>query len=193
MHCIIIKLFTSHYYYIGQSPIIFANGVKMVGKKGRSGRKPNETGRVMRAVALYIPMYNLDSAHLNAKQAKNEWYPEDWFRQFKRINGNKWQERVRTMIAVWTNNYEEHNMWPCECSGRLKKWHFQHEGVCHRCKYVPGELERYKTIAEVNKHVWKPKDETPLVLCPTHNKPLKSELRTVAGVESKVLKCEDCK
>jgi len=29
VHCIIIELITSHYYYIDRSPIIFANGVKM--------------------------------------------------------------------------------------------------------------------------------------------------------------------
>lgn len=169
----------------------------MVGKKGRSGRKPNETGRVMRAVALYIPMYELDTAHLNAKHAKYQWFPEDWFRQFKRINGNKWQERVRSMIMTWTRNYEDHNMWRCECSGRLKKWHFKHEGVCPRCDKVPLEIERYKTIAEVNKHNWRDKVarkvDTPLLLCPTHNKPLKPELVVVAGVESKVMRCEDCK
>ena len=166
----------------------------MVGKKGRSGRKPNETGRVMRAVALYIPMYELDSAHINSKQAKYQWYPEDWFTQFKRINGNKWQERVRTMIAAWTKNYERYNMWMCECSGRLKKWHFKHEGVCPRCDKVPLEIERYKTISEVNKHVHKPKDSTPLKICPTHNKPLKSEWLINKGVgKVKVLKCEDCR
>ena len=175
MHCIIIKLITSHYYYIGWSPVIFANGVKMVGKKGKSGRKPNETGRVMRAVALYIPMYNLDTAHLNAKQAKYQWFPEDWFLQFKRINGNRWQERVRTMIAAWTKNYELYQMWECECSGRLKKWHFKHEGVCPRCDKVPMDIERYKTVAELNKNVHKRPDSTPIKLCPSCEKPLSSK------------------
>ena len=165
----------------------------MVGKKGRSGRKPNETGRVMRAVALYIPMFEFDTANLNDTGAKYQWFPEDWFRQFKRINGNKWQERVRNMIAQWTRSYETNNMWLCECSGRLHKWHFKHEGHCPRCEKVPLEIERYKTIAEVNKHVHKPKDSTPLKVCPTHNKPLKSELVIVSGVKQKVLRCEDCK
>ena len=125
----------------------------MAGKKGRSGRKPNETGRTMRAVALYIPMYEYDVSHFNSTSAKYKWIAEDWFRQFKRINGNKWQERVRQMISQWTRSYEQHNMWMCECSGRIKKWHFKHEGQCPRCDKVPLEIERYKTVAEVNKHV----------------------------------------
>jgi len=137
----------------------------MVGKKGRSGRKPNESGRVMRAVALYIPMYELDTAHFNSTSAKYQWFPEDWFTQFKRINGNKWQERVRTMIMSWVRQYERSYMWCCNCSGRTKKWHFQHEGSCPRCEYVPGELERYKTVAEVNKHIHKPIATVPLTHC----------------------------
>ena len=165
----------------------------MVGKKGRSGRKPNESGRVMRAVALYIPMWEMDVSHFNSTSAKYQWFPEDWFRQFKRINGNKWQERVRNMIAQWTRQYEQSYMWACECSGRMHKWHFKHEGHCPRCEYVPGQLERYKTVSEVNKHVHKPKDSTPLKVCPTHNKPLKSELVIVSGVEQKIMRCEDCK
>jgi len=147
----------------------------MSGKKGRSGRKPNKTGRVMRAVALYIPMYEHDSSHINSKQAKYQWYAEDWFRQFKRINGKDWQKRVRTMMAAWTENYERYNMWSCECSGRLKKWHFKQEGVCRRCEYVPGELERYKSQAEINTHVHKRPDSTPIKLCPSCKEPLSSK------------------
>jgi len=149
----------------------------MSGKKGRSGRKPNESGTVMRAVALYIPMTELDISHPNSGsgKAKYKWFPEDWFRQFKRINGNKWQERVRTMITAWTKNYELYQMWDCECSGREKKWHFKHEGICPRCDKMPLDIERFKTVAEVNKNVHKPLDSTPLKLCTTCKKPLSSK------------------
>jgi len=53
----------------------------MAGIKGKSGRKPNTDGRKMRAVNLYIPMYEYDMAHINSKQAKLQWVPDDWFRQ----------------------------------------------------------------------------------------------------------------
>ena len=161
----------------------------MAGKIGRSGRKPNPTGQKMRAVALYIPMYELDVSHFNSKSAKYQWFPEDWFRQFKRINGNKWQERLRSMIMRWVREYETHNMWACECRSRLKKWHFQHEGVCPRCKKVPLEIERYKTVAEVNKHIHKPISERPITKCGTCGGDL-AETETKYG---KMKYCERCK
>ena len=167
----------------------------MSGKKGKSGRKPNESGTVMRAVALYIPMTELDISHPNSGsgKAKYKWFPEDWFRQFKRINDNRWQQKVRTMISTWTANYEKYNMWPCECSGREKKWHFKHEGVCPRCDKVPLEIERFKTDSQVRAHSIAPRGKEILILCPTHDKPLEPRLETVAGVLSKVMRCADCK
>jgi len=166
----------------------------MSGKKGRSGRKPNESGTVMRAVALYIPMTELDiSLNPGSGKAKYKWFPEDWFRQFKRINDNRWQQKVRTMISTWTSNYEKYNMWPCECLGREKKWHFKHEGVCPRCDKVPLEIERYKTDSQVRAHSIAPRGKEILILCPTHGKPLEPRLETVAGVLSKVMRCADCK
>jgi len=166
----------------------------MSGKKGRSGRKPNESGTVMRAVALYIPMTELDiSLNPGSGKAKYKWFPEDWFRQFKRINDNRWQQKVRTMISTWTANYEKYNMWPCECSGREKKWHFKHEGVCPRCDKVPLEIERFKTDSQVRAHSIAPRGKEILILCPTHGKPLEPRLETVAGVLSKVMRCADCK
>lgn len=164
----------------------------MSGKKGRSGRKPNESGTVMRAVALYIPMTELDISHLNSGsgKAKYKWFPEDWFRQFKRINGNKWQERVRTMITAWTKNYELYQMWPCECSGREKKWHFKHEGICPRCDKIPLDIERFKTDSQVRANTVPAK--VPLDICPTHNKPLDNYPKWVSGVLTNVRRCEDC-
>ena len=70
--------------------------IKMVGKKGRSGRKTRDDGLKARAVALYI-------AHMewqNLATGKTEHTPVGWFQQFKRIYGNRWQEKVRTLIQI---------------------------------------------------------------------------------------------
>jgi hypothetical protein len=167
--------------------------LKMVGKKGRSGRKKNESGRKMRAVALYIPMTEIDTAHFNSTSARYEWIPDSWFRQFKRINGNRWQERVRTIMNNWVRTYQSDHMWCCECQGQIMKWHFRHEAECHRCNKRPSDIERFKTVAEMNKYIHKPASSTPLTLCPIHDKPLEPVIEIVSGNETKIMRCEDCK
>ena len=59
----------------------------MAGKKGRSGRKPRQDGKKMKAVSLYIAMEEIDVSHFNSRSAKYQWVPEAWFRKFKRYFG----------------------------------------------------------------------------------------------------------
>jgi len=162
----------------------------MAGKKGRSGRKPNNDGKKMRAVNLYIPMYQYDMAHINSKEAKLQWMAESWFRQFKRIYGSRWQEKVRSGIRYMVNDYEERKMWKCKCQGRIKSTHFTHEGQCPRCEYVPGQLPRYKTVSQARVHSRDEPSQKPLSLCPTCKGAYSLEL-DIHG--RKVMTCQVCK
>lgn len=164
----------------------------MAGKKGRSGRKPNTDGKKMRAVNLYIPMYEYDVSHFNSPSAKMAWIPESWFRQFKRIYGSRWQERVRAMIMQRTKEYERQHMWSCQCQGRLHKWHFKHEGFCPRCDKVPSEDDRYKTKAERRIHSKENPNKDPLNKCPHCKAPLQLNVEWVAGQMSSVMRCPEC-
>jgi hypothetical protein len=158
----------------------------MAGKKGRSGRKPRDDGKKMRAVNLYIPMY--ESYGWN-KTGKISWIPEDWFRQFKRIYGSRWQEKVRWLIMKQTKEFERSAMWDCECKNRLHKWHFKHESVCPRCDYEPYDMQRYKTKAQVRAHSKEEKNAKPLTQCPTCKDPLTLEM-DVHGRH--IMKCRTC-
>lgn len=147
----------------------------MAGKKGRSGRKPNSDGRKMRPVNLYIPMYEYDfSGGLHKPDLR--WVPDDWFRQFKRIYGSRWQEKVRNGIRHMVKDYEERNMWPCKCQGRLKKFHRMTEGECFRCGFTPGEISRYKTVQNARIHSRDEPSKKPLSLCPACNEPYSLKL-----------------
>jgi len=159
----------------------------MVGKKGRSGRKPRTDGKKMRAVNLYIPMYELE--RLNGKGF--DWHPEAWFKQFKRIFGSRWQEQVRNLMLQRVSQYEHENMWQCDCKSRLQKWHFKHEAMCPRCEYEPYDLQRYKTqaMARIYSKENNRPDLKPLNKCPSCGKPLSFSL-DIKG--NKVLKCEVC-
>ena len=159
----------------------------MAGKKGRSGRKPRDDGKKMRAVNLYIPMYE---SYGWSQKGKIDWVPEDWFRQFKRIYGSRWQEKVRVMIMRQTQEFERANMWDCECKNRLHKWHFKHEAVCPRCDYEPYDMQRYKTKAQVKIHAKTERiDAKPLTMCPTCGDPLTREM-DVHGRQ--IMKCRTC-
>jgi len=162
----------------------------MAGKKGKSGRKPNSDGKKMRAVNLYIPMYEYDMAHINSKQAKLQWVPEDWFRQFKNIHGSRWQEKVRSAIRHMATDYEERNMWACKCQGRLNKFHRMTEGECFRCGFKPGEISRYKTVQNARIHSREEPSQKPLSLCPACNEPYSLKLDEHGR---KVMICKVCK
>jgi len=168
----------------------------MVGIKGKSGRKPDNSGWVARAVALYIPSW---------KGGKN-WNTIWWFRLFKKIYGTRataanpynWQEKVRMLIKAEVMRYTDHNGWFCECEGhRLNRWHFRHDPQCNKCGYEPRDLERHRTVASLRAHTPLPTRaevaKQPLLICPNHGKPLEPRLEKVAGVMSKIMKCGDCR
>jgi len=168
----------------------------MSGKKGRSGRKPDNSGWVARAVALYIPSW----------KGGKKWNTIWWFRLFKKIYGTRktaanpynWQEKVRMLIKAEVERYTDYNGWFCECEGhRLNRWHFEHDHSCNKCGYVPNKLERYRTPASVMAHTPLPTRaevaKQPLKVCPVHNRPFeRTEMVTVAGVQCKVPKCPEC-
>ena len=158
----------------------------MAGKKGRSGRKPRDDGMKSRAVNLYIPMRESYGWNSNSK---TEWIPEDWFRQFKRIYGNRWQEKVRSLMLHQVRDYETNNMWDCECKNRLLKYHFRHEAICPRCNYEPYDLQRYKTQAQVRAHAKDDPRQKKLSMCPTCGDPLTREM-DVHGRQ--IMKCRTC-
>jgi len=168
----------------------------MVGIKGKSGRKPNNSGWVARAVALYIPSW---------KGGKN-WNTIWWFQLFKKIYGTRatavnpynWQEKVRMLMKAEVLRYTDHNGWFCECEGnRLIRWHFQHDPQCNKCGYEPRRLERYRTVASARAHTPLPTRaevaKEPLTICPTHGLPLSPLHEVVNGVGATVLKCRKCK
>ena len=162
----------------------------MAGKKGKSGRKPNSDGKKMRAVNLYIPMYELDMSRIDSDNPDFQWIAESWFRQFKRIYGSRWQEKVRNGIRHMVKDYEERHMWPCNCQGRLKKFHRMTEGECHRCGFTPGEILRYKTVQNARIHSRDEPSKKPLSLCPTCKNVYSLEL-DVHG--RKLMVCKVCK
>jgi len=170
----------------------------MVGIKGRSGRKPNDSGWIARAIALYIPSFVSGT-----KKGKKQYTTVSWFRLFKKIYGTRatavnpynYQEKIRMMIRACVIDYTDRNGWFCECDGdRLKRWHFQHDPQCNKCNYEPRKLERYRTVANARAHTIAPRTpKAKLTICPNHGLPLKAIIKMVNGVSSKVMKCEDCK
>jgi len=162
----------------------------MAGKKGRSGRKPNTDGITHRPVNLYIPMEELDvGSGFGQGEARYEWIPQSWFRQFKRMHGSRWQEQVRKAIRTMVTDYEERRMWRCKCPGRIKSTHFMHEGQCPRCEYTPGELQRYKSVATARIHATDEPIQKPLSLCPGCRNPYELKL-DVHG--RKLMVCRTC-
>jgi len=148
----------------------------MVGIKGKSGRKPNDSGLKARAIALYIPSQKVGtkkvisykeevdlSGNETGKQIKVEtkkdvWKPLEWFTLFKKIYGSRttslspynWQEKVRIMMRQEVVRYTDRNGWFCNCSGgRLKTWHFKHDPKCTKCDYEPSDIERHRTESQV--------------------------------------------
>ena len=177
----------------------------MVGMKGRSGRKPDTSGWIARAVALYIPSFV--SGH---KKGKKQYTQIHWFRLFKKIYGSRatslspynWQEQIRRMIRACVIDYTDRNGWFCECTHdggtRLVRWHFRHDHSCTKCGYEPNKLERHRTQREVDIHTPAPRRsevaKQPLKVCPVHNRPFERTDRVmVAGVQCKVPKCPSCK
>jgi len=177
----------------------------MVGMKGRSGRKANNSGLVARAVALYIPSWISGT-----KKGKKQYTQVSWFRLFKKIFGSRatslspynWQEKIRMMIRACVIDYTDRNGWFCECTHeggtRLVRWHFQHDPQCSKCGYTPNKLERYRTQREADIHTPLPTRaevaKEPLKVCPVHNRPFeRTEITMVAGVQCKVPKCPECK
>jgi len=152
----------------------------MVGKKGKSGRKPNNSGWLARAQALYIPSYEL-----GIKKGKKQYQTVSWFRLFKKIYGSRttslspynWQEKIRVLIRQEVVRYTDQNGWFCNCSGdRLHNWHFKHDPQCMKCDYVPEPLERHRTEAQLRANT--PPPRTPkeeLKVCPSCEKPLSSK------------------
>jgi len=169
----------------------------MVGIKGRSGRKPNDTGWIARAIALYIPSYELGT-----KKGKKQYQTASWFRLFKKIYGTRatavnpynYQEKIRMLIRACVIDYTDRNGWFCECDGdRLKRWHFQHDPQCNKCNYEPRKLERYRTVANVRAHTIAPRTpKAKLTICPNHGLPLSPIHKMVNGVSTAVMKCEKC-
>jgi len=158
----------------------------MAGIKGKSGRKPRDDGRKMRAVNLYIPMkesYGWDD------KGKIDWIPETWFLQFKRIFGSKWQEQVRKMIMQRTTEYEQRNMWDCQCENRLLKWHRKQEADCSRCGYEPYDMQRYRSKHEARIHAKDSPQQKALSLCPICKNPLTLEMDLQGR---KIMRCMRC-
>jgi len=164
----------------------------MVGKKGRSGRKPDQTGLTARAVALYIPMF----------QIGKKWIAMDWFIQFKKIYGSgkdryspmNWQEKIRSMIRQEVIRYETYNMWKCKCIKRLDRHHFRHASYCPRCLYEPKMIERHKTEAEVRRNtpVPSPSELETMLKCPHCKSDLELHKKLVANTMTTVLRCYKC-
>lgn len=100
----------------------------MVGKKGRSGRKPRNDGLQSKAVALYID-----------HSGKT---PITWFRFFKRIHGSRWQEKVRQLMRDENARAKRTRLWCCDCDDELLKWHHYHNDKCHRCQMYKNEITR---------------------------------------------------
>jgi len=188
----------------------------MVGIKGRSGRKPNDSGWIARAVALYIPSFVSGTKTIKGKlktislteQIKTKdrivkvYTQVSWFRLFKKIYGTRatavnpynYQEKIRMMIRACVIDYTDRNGWFCECSGdRLKRWHFQHDPQCNKCGYEPRKLERYRTVANARAHTIAPRTpKAKLTICPNHGLPLSPIHQMVNGVSTAVMKCEKC-
>jgi len=147
----------------------------MVGIKGKSGRKPNNSGWVARAIALYIPSWK------DGKKWNTIW----WFRLFKKIYGTRataanpynWQEKVRMLIKAEVMRYTDQNGWFCECEGhRLNRWHFRHDPKCNKCGYEPRALERHRTVASARAHTIAPRTPKEILkICPSCEKPLSSK------------------
>lgn len=173
----------------------------MVGIKGKSGRKPDNSGWIARAIALYIPSFVSGT-----KKGKKQYTTAPWFRLFKKIYGTRatavnpynYQEKIRMMIRACVIDYTDRNGWFCECTHdgatRFVRWHFQHDPQCNKCGYEPRKLERYRTVANVRAHTIAPRTpKAELTICPNHGLPLKAIIKMVNGVSSKVMKCERCK
>ena len=159
----------------------------MAGVKGKSGRKPRNDGKKMRAVNLYIPMKETYGWN---DDGKIDWIPETWFLQFKRIFGSRWQEQVRKLIRIRTEEYERVYMWECNCENRLLKWHRSQEADCVRCGYEPYELERYRSQQQARIHARDAKpQQSPLSICPTCKNPLTLEVDLHGRKMMRCMKC----
>ena len=100
----------------------------MVGKKGKSGRKPRDDGLKARPVALYIDHME----YQEGPKGKTRWAAVSWFQQFKRIYGSRWQEKTRTLIQHQVLKDQVERMWVCGCSG-IMRYHFNTQSQCHKC------------------------------------------------------------
>jgi len=110
----------------------------MVGKKGKSGRKPRDDGLKARPVALYIDHME----YQEGPTGKTRWVAVDWFRQFKRIYGSRWQEKTRSLIQHQIKKDQDQRMWMCGCSGNMR-YHFKGSQVqCHKCGQWRNEHTR---------------------------------------------------
>ena len=136
----------------------------MAGVKGKSGRKPRNDGKKMRAVNLYIPMKETYGWN---DDGKIDWIPETWFLQFKRIFGPRWQEQVRKL-----------------------KWHRSQEADCSRCGYEPYELERYRSQQQARIHARDAKpQQSALSVCPVCKNPLTLEVDLHGRKMMRCMKC----
>ena len=160
----------------------------MAGKKGRSGRKPRQDGKKMKAVSLYIAMEEIDVSHFNSRSAKYEWVPEAWFRKFKRYFGARWQDKVRWAMMQMVKEYQEKHLWRCRCSNDVLRWHKPNVDHCPECKYEPTPFERFKSYAEVKKNEIIPVAHKPIKLCTTCKHPY----TVTEGKYGKTYTCEKC-
>ena len=167
-------------------------GKKMVGIKGKSGRKKRDDGKKMRAVALYIPMYEYDTRHMNdPKGAKYQWIPEAWFRQYKRVFGARWQDKLRGLMQSHLKDYRQRHMWDCECDNLLDRWHRKTERECFKCGFTPNELQRLKTANAVRMHARNDTSTRIISKC-NCGEPLTLEM-TKYGKTYKCMKCNPTK
>jgi hypothetical protein len=162
---------------------------KMAGKKGRSGRKARTDGKTMRAVSLYIPMEEIDTAHMNKGYGKYEWIPESWFRKFKRYFGARWQDEVRRLMSDRVKQYQEQHLWKCRCVNEVVAWHKPNVDHCPQCSYRPTPYERYKSYAKRLVNEQQPKvAEGTIDLCPV----CKDSLEVEVTKWGKAKYCKSC-
>ena len=147
----------------------------MAGKKGRSGRKARSDGKTMRAVSLYIPMEEIDTAHMNKGYAKYEWIPESWFRKFKRYFGARWQDEVRRLMSARVKQYQEDKLWKCRCVNEVVAWHKPNVDHCPQCSYRPTPYERHKSYAQIRMNEQEMPTTVSIDLCPVCKSPLEVE------------------
>ena len=160
----------------------------MAGKKGRSGRKPREDGKFMKAVSLYIEHENVDTTPFG-KSATYQDIPAAYFRKFKRYFGTRWQDKLRWAMTRMNEEYEAKHLWRCKCQNDVVAWHKRNVDSCPICNYKPTDFERYKSYAKIQQEKpLPPRTQKTIKNCKTCG----TELIMTEGKWGKTYSCPKC-